>query len=127
MPSELLPESTSGDDDEAPWKAFLPFLSDEFTPLIFRCFLRRAAAILSAIDFSASHLPPLPENKSELLEFATFKLLNVSLALLKMYNSTTDKAKKLSFLGVLAKEQGFVYFSIRLACKVVDLYGKNFS
>lgn len=92
---------------------------------MFRSFLRRVAAILSAVDFSAPHLPPLPENKSELVNFATFKLLNASVALLKMYNGTTDPTKKIAFLDVLAKEKGFVSFSIQLTCKVLDLYGKK--
>lgn len=92
--------------------------------LIFRCFLRRAASILSEIDFSVPQLPPLPENMNEFTQFAVFKLMKVSVALLKMYNSTDDRTKRISFLDVLAKETTFVHFSILLTCKLMDLYGE---
>ena len=110
--------------DEESWQAFLPFLGDEMACLIFRCFLRRAAAILSTIDFSIL-LPPLPEDGNILLKCSTFRLLNASMAVLKMYNSTGDRVKKISFLDVLAKEKAFVYFTVQLICKIMDQYGEQ--
>ena len=104
------------------WLAYLPYMSGEMACLVFRCFLRRVTSILSDIDFSAPRLPPLPENIPQ--EFTVFKLLNASTALLKMYNCAGDQTKKNSFLNVLVKERGFVYFTIQLICKVVALYGK---
>ena len=90
---------------------------------IFNLFIKRAAILMSSIDFTVPHLPPLPDNMSMILESIPFKLATTSNALLKLYNAGCD-SRKSSFLEVVEADQIFVYNAIKLACKVLQLYGK---
>ena len=90
---------------------------------IFNLFIKRAAILMSSIDFTVPHLPPLPDNMSMILESIPFKLTTASNALLKLYNAGCDSRKR-SFLEVVEADQIFVYNAIKLACKVLQLYGK---
>ena len=88
---------------------------------IFSCFLRRAAAVLFSIDFSAPHLPRVLEGGLN----PVFKLTNISVGLLKMYHGTNDESQRLSFLELVAQNKAFVYFVMQLACRVIQLCGKK--
>ena len=56
-------------------------------------------------------------------ESAPLKLATASNALLKLYNDGCDSRKR-SFLEVVGADRVFVYNAIKLACKVLQLYGK---
>ena len=111
------------DTDKEPWLAFLPFVSEDVIRPIFHFFIRRAAIVMSSINFEVPHLPPLPDNMSLVLESAPFKLLTASNALLKLYNSGCDSRKSL-LLEVVKADQVFIYNAVKLACKVLQLYGE---
>lgn len=87
---------------------------------IFSCFLKRAAAVLSSIDFSAPHLPLMLDGD---LKNPVFKLTNISVGLLKMYHGTDDQSQRTSFLELVAQNKAFVYFVMQLACKNIQLCG----
>ena len=87
---------------------------------IFHCFLRRAAAILSTVDFSLPCLPPLLNAE---LKSPVHKLTNASVGLLKLYHNTSDEAQKCTLLELVTKEKAFVYYVIQLTCKVMQLCG----
>lgn len=98
--------------------AFLPFICERMTGPLFRCFLKRAASILSTVDFSLPSLPLLRDNVSGIN--TAFKLFNVSIGLIKMYENARDEDQKKLFLGIVAEEQAFVYFAIELVCKLFE-------
>ena len=87
---------------------------------IFRLFVKRAAIVMSSIDLTLPHLPPLPDNLGSSIPF---KLLNASNALLTLYNSDGE-SKKLSFREIVKENQLFVYNAVKLACHVLQFYGK---
>ena len=89
---------------------------------IFTCFLKRAAAVLFSIDFSAPHLPPVLEGKSA--KSPVSKLENISIGLFKMYHGTKDESQRKSLLDLVAQNKAFIYFVIQLACKAIQLCGK---
>ena len=95
-------------------------ITKEMSGPIFHCFLRRAAAILSSVDFSLPCLPPLLNSK---LKSPVYKLTNASVGLLKMYHNTSDEAQRCSFLELVAKEKALVYYVMQLTCKVMQLCG----
>ena len=88
----------------------------------FTCFLKRAAAVLFSIDFSAPHLPPVLESKSA--KSPVSKLENVSIGLFKMYCGTKDESQRKSLLDLVAQNKAFIYFVVQLACKAIQLCGK---
>ena len=88
----------------------------------FTCFLKRAAAVLFSIDFSAPHLPPVLEGKSA--KSPVCKLETISIGLCKMYHGTKDESQRKSLLDLVAQNKAFIYFVIQLACKAIQLCGK---
>ena len=109
-------------EEEGQWLAFLPSITREMAGPIFTCFLKRAAAVLFSIDFSAPHLPPVLEGKSA--KSPVSKLKNISNGLFKMYHGTKDESQRKSLLGLVAQNKAFIYFVIQLACKAIQLCGK---
>ena len=122
IPSDTLHEMSDDDTDREPWLAFLPFMSKEMVMIIFRSFIRRAAVVMSSINFTAPNLPPLPDNASLILQSAPFKLITASKALLNLYNSGNDDRKS-SLLEVVMGDKAFVYCSVKLASKGLQHYG----
>ena len=114
--------SDSQAKEQPPWKALLPFISEEMAGPIFSCFLKRAVAIMSTV---VPILPPL-RDQDVLSRHPAMKLVNVMVGLRTLYENAIGSQQIRMILGLILDEKPFVYFVIQLSCQVMQLEkGKN--
>ena len=97
---------------------FLPSISQEIAAPIFRCYLKRVAAILSTVDFTATHFPPLPPDMSQ---YPAKKLLSASQVLKSMYMNAANEGQRNTFLALVAEETAFLRLVIQQSCRIMVL------
>ena len=101
---------------------YLSYIDQESLVPIFRCYIRRVAAVLSKVDFTAFHLPipSMPQSSA-------VKFFNASLILHALYNNVSRKTHERNFfLELIAEEGTFIYLVVHLSCQAIKLQDGKF-